>query len=110
MGDDVVRFVQPGSVALIVDDFQAGHLDLAAALQQLFAVLRVASRIAGLDAQRQAFDGAPDLDAERAGIELVEGQAAGEFVQRALFGFRADDALGRGQPVPRQQQGAECGA
>jgi hypothetical protein len=65
--------------------------------------------ITGLDVERQALDGTPGLDTERAGEELVHNEIPRLCVDALLFPGCPLDALRAGQPVQSKQDGADDG-
>jgi len=68
IGDDRLGLVQPGALAVFLDA-QARHLDAAAVLFQGLTMFSVILGITQLHRQVEAVQGAPDLDAERAGVD-----------------------------------------
>lgn len=105
MPDDVVRLIHPLHLTLRIGDTQTRRLHLAAALQQGFAMFGVMLRIAQGDRQRQSGHFAAHLDAERAGLEVVERQLAAFPINLSLRLRAAHDAFGHRQPGPQQHEG-----
>ncbi len=68
VGDDVAGLIHPARACCIVDA-QARHLHFAAACLQLRARFGIAFGVAQRDGRVQFVNGAPRLDAERAGVD-----------------------------------------
>ena len=110
VGDDFFRLVEPLGLAGLVGNFQTRHLGLAAALEQSLPVRALMLRVDALDVQRQAADFLPNLDAKRAGLELVQHQRAALLIHFLLRRWRAAHALGPGQRFLEQHHRAQHGA
>lgn len=96
--NDHLGLIHPGGLPILFDA-QARHLDLAALIQQRLAILFVVLRIAQRNRHIQAAQGAAGFHAERAGVELIQGQVPGGGVDlglnlgRALLLARAGDEV-----------------
>ena len=66
-------------------NLQAGHLDLAAAGFQRRTMFRVMLGVAGFNVQTEPCDFLSYLDAERAGLELVQGEIFAGLVGAGLL-------------------------
>ena len=103
VANDVIGFTQPYRGAVFIHDFQAGYFDLSTALEQLLSVFTLPLRIAGFDSERKAFNGAPRLDAERAGLVLVQRHLTRHQVQALLVPCQTHNTFGRRKLIEYEQ-------
>lgn len=101
--NDDLGFVHPGGLATFLNT-QARDFDLAALLQQGLTVLLIVFRISQGHWHIQAAQGAARLDAKRARVELVQGQALGGLINLRLSGGRALFFAGAGQEIASDNQ------
>ena len=81
--NDDLGFVHPGGLATFLNT-QARDFDLAALLQQGLTVLLIVFRISQCHWHVQAAQSAARLDAKRARVELVQGQALGGLINLVI--------------------------
>src|SRR5690606_32648111 len=83
---------------------QARHLDLATASFQRRAVLRVMLGVPGFNVQTQPGDFFTYLDAEWAGLELIQGEVLTGLIADGLLFSTASDAFGRAEFFAEQHK------
>ncbi|CAI8962556.1 Type VI secretion system tip protein VgrG [Pseudomonas sp. IT-P100] len=105
--NDHLGFIHPGGLAILFNA-QARHLDLATLFQQGLAILLVVLRITQRHWHVQATQGAAGFHAERAGVELIQGQAFGSRFDLGLSSSGALLLAGAGDEIDEDDQLAKA--